>query len=117
MPQVLRCDPKLFEKDLSSQVIIITGANSGCGLETARQLVTQGATVILACRNEERGEAAAKDVGGIFLKLDLASLDSVRDFVKEFETKYDRVDVLVNNGEWQIKETKSDDNDCYKSAN
>lgn len=97
MPQVLRCDPKLFEKDLSSQVIIATGANSGCGLETSRQLVKQGATIILACRNDERGAAAAKEVGGIFLKLDLSSLESVRNFVKEFETKYDRLDVLVNN--------------------
>lgn len=74
------------------------GANSGCGLETSRQLAKQGATVILACRNTERGETAAKDVGGEFLApLDLSSLQSIRDFVKAFEGKYDRLDVLVNN--------------------
>jgi len=98
MPTPLRCDPKLFEKVLSSQVVVVTGANSGCGLETARQLAQQKATVVMACRNAERGEAAAKEVGGVFLApMDLGSLDSVRDFVKAFEAKYDRLDVLVNN--------------------
>ena len=54
--------------------------------------------MILACRNTERGETAAKDVGGVFLApLDLSSLQSIRDFVKAFEEKYDRLDVLVNN--------------------
>jgi NAD(P)-dependent dehydrogenase (short-subunit alcohol dehydrogenase family) len=99
MPKTLRCDPKLFEKDLINQVIIVTGANSGCGLETSRQLVKQGATVILACRSPERGEAATKDVGGggVFLPLDLASLESIRNFSKEFLSKYDRLDALINN--------------------
>jgi len=98
MPPTLRCDPKLFEKDLSGHVVVITGANSGCGLETSRQLSKQGATVILACRNAERGEAAAKDVVGVFITtLDLASLASVRSFVDAFLAKYDRLDALVNN--------------------
>lgn len=98
MPTPLRCDTKLFEKDLSSQVIIVTGANSGIGLETSRRLVQQKATVILACRNVEKGEAAAKEVGGVFLApMDLASLQSVRDFANAFLEKYDRLDILVNN--------------------
>jgi len=98
MPTPLRCDPKLLEKDLSSQVIIVTGANSGCGLETSRQLVKQGAIVVMACRNEQRGRAAADEVGGYFLTtLDLASLQSVRDFVKAYNNKYHRLDALVNN--------------------
>jgi NAD(P)-dependent dehydrogenase (short-subunit alcohol dehydrogenase family) len=98
MPTPLRCDPKLFEKDLTSQVVVVTGANSGCGLETSRQLAKQGATVVLACRNTERGETAAKDVGGVFVApLDLASLQSIRDFVKAFTAKYDRLDCLVAN--------------------
>lgn len=98
MPTPLRCDPALFEKDLKDQVMIVTGANSGCGLETSRQLAQQGATVILACRNTERGETAAKEVNGIFLApLDLSSLPSIRDFSKAFLEKYDRLDVLVNN--------------------
>jgi NAD(P)-dependent dehydrogenase (short-subunit alcohol dehydrogenase family) len=98
MPTPIRCNPKLFEKDLANQVIIVTGANSGCGLATARQLGKQGATIILACRSVERGEAVAKEIqGGVFLTLDLASLDSVRNFVKVFEEKYDRLDALINN--------------------
>jgi NAD(P)-dependent dehydrogenase (short-subunit alcohol dehydrogenase family) len=98
MPTTLRCEPKLFHKDLSKQVIIVTGANSGCGLETSRQLAKQGATVVLACRSQEKAEKAAVDVGGVFIApLDLASLDSVRDFVKVFQEKYDRLDALVNN--------------------
>lgn len=99
-PPTLRCDPKLFEKDLKGRVYIVTGANSGCGLETSRQLAKQNATVIMACRSEERGNAAAKDVGGVFLKpLDLSSLQSVRDFVTAFEgSEYGgRLDGLVNN--------------------
>eukprot|EP00978_Attheya_sp_CCMP212_P021430 scaffold62527_cov49-Attheya_sp.AAC.3 len=97
-PATLRCDPKLLGKDLTSQIIIVTGANQGCGLETARQLSKQGATVVLACRNKERGEEAAKQVaGGVFLQLDLASLESVREFAKAFEAKFDRLDALINN--------------------
>ncbi|CAB9509415.1 daunorubicin C-13 ketoreductase DnrU [Seminavis robusta] len=100
MPTPLRCDPKLFEKDLSEQVYIVTGANSGCGLETSRQLCKQGATVVLACRNAERGEEAVKDIGSgaVFVTtLDLSSLESVRAFVKAFQEKYTRLDGLVNN--------------------
>lgn len=92
------CDPKLFEKDLKGQVIIVTGANSGIGLETVRQLTSQNATVILACRNESKAQAAIDDVGsGKFLPLDLSDLSSVRSFAKDFLSSYDRLDVLVNN--------------------
>jgi NAD(P)-dependent dehydrogenase (short-subunit alcohol dehydrogenase family) len=98
MPTPLRCDPALFQKDLKDQVVIVTGANSGCGLETARQLSQQGATVILACRNEQRGKEAAQKVNGVFLAcMDLSSLDSIRSFVQVFQEQYNRLDVLVNN--------------------
>lgn len=100
MPTVLRCDPKLFEKDLSGQVIVVTGSNSGCGLETSRQLAKQGATVVLACRNASKGKAAVEDIGNkaVFLTtLDLSSLESVRGFASAFLDKYDRLDALVNN--------------------
>ena len=112
-PKVLRCDPQLFEKDLTDHVIIVTGSNSGCGLETSRQLVKQNATVILACRSQSKGEVAAKDIndscadgsgsnngGGkaLFLTtIDLSSLDSVKEFCKTFEQKYDRLDSLITN--------------------
>mmetsp|Transcript_25320 Transcript_25320/g.53487 ORF Transcript_25320/g.53487 Transcript_25320/m.53487 type:complete len:391 (-) Transcript_25320:565-1737(-) len=103
-PALLRCDPKLFEKDLTDRVIIVTGANSGCGLETSRQLSKQGATVILACREADTTEAAlspeaaAAKINGTYLSpLDLSSLQSVRGFVDVFQKKYNRLDGLVNN--------------------
>jgi NAD(P)-dependent dehydrogenase (short-subunit alcohol dehydrogenase family) len=97
-PTPFRCEATLLEKDLSGQVIIVTGANSGCGLETSRQLAKQGATVVLACRSKEKGEAAAEDVGGVFIgAMDLGSLESVKEFAKIFLEKYDRLDALVNN--------------------
>lgn len=99
MPVPLRCDPKLFEKDLKGQVIIVTGANSGIGFVTTEKLVKQGATVVMACRSEERGKTAASKIGekGVYMNLDLASLQSVKDFVAAFEEKYNRLDVLINN--------------------
>ena len=100
MPKPLRCNPILFTKDLKDQVIIVTGANSGVGLETSKQLAHQGAIVILACRNAVRGEEAVKKVGGaaVFMTtLDLASLDSVKAFVKHFLATYKRLDALINN--------------------
>jgi len=56
----LYCDPALLEQDLTGQVYIVTGGNSGIGLITATQLAKQGAEVVIACRDVKRGEAAAK---------------------------------------------------------
>jgi len=97
MPKTLKCDPKLFEKDLSGKIIIITGCTSGIGLCTAEQLIKQKAKVIMASRNAELGEASAKKVGGIFMQLDLADLASIRAFADAFKKEYDRLDVLVTN--------------------
>lgn len=98
----LRCAPALFEKDLAGKNYIVTGANSGIGLETARQLVKQGAHVVMACRSVEAAHAAAKkfaDYRGTTdaMWLNLADLSSVRDFVRQFKAKYQRLDALVNN--------------------
>lgn len=95
----LRCDPELLKKDLEGYVIIVTGANSGCGLEAARQLTKQNAKVIMACRNETKAQKAVSDVGGKaeYLPLDLSSLKSVRAFVEMFRERHDRLDALVNN--------------------
>jgi NAD(P)-dependent dehydrogenase (short-subunit alcohol dehydrogenase family) len=95
-----RCDPTLFQRDLTGQVVIVTGANTGIGLKTARRLSQQHATVVLACRSVQKGQAAADDddVGGIFLApMDLASLRSVREFCEIFRSTCDRLDILVNN--------------------
>jgi NAD(P)-dependent dehydrogenase (short-subunit alcohol dehydrogenase family) len=51
-----------FEVDLSGRVALVTGANSGMGKETARELARMGAEVILACRSKERGEVAGNEI-------------------------------------------------------
>ena len=82
--------------DQSGKTVIVTGANSGLGEVTARELARVGAHVILACRNTEAGEKAAAGMSGSVevRKLDLADLDSVRAFAAGTTG---RVDVLVNN--------------------
>ena len=102
MPKTLMCDPKLFEKDLSGCIYIVTGSNSGSGFATAKQLAKQGALVIGACRRVEAGKEAFVDLGDIrssveIMELDLASLTSVHHFAEAFLTKYDHLDGLVNN--------------------
>lgn len=58
MPKTLRCDPTLFDKDLSGRVYIVTGADSGSGLGTVKQLVHQGTHLVAACRRVSAGEQA-----------------------------------------------------------
>ena len=88
---------------MKSKIVIVTGANSGIGKATAAQLADMGATVILACRSKERGEAALSDLmcfnGRCFelMPLDLADLESVRAFAAQFAAKYDHLDALINN--------------------
>jgi len=85
--------------DLPSQAgrtVVITGANSGLGLVTARELARAGASVVLAVRDESRGQAAAATVDGdvSVRRLDLADLDSVRAFAEAWTGD---LDVLINN--------------------
>jgi NAD(P)-dependent dehydrogenase (short-subunit alcohol dehydrogenase family) len=86
------------------RLAIVTGANSGIGYQTARHLSRAGATVIVACRNREKGEAArAKIVAGNATAkvevraLDVADLDSVRRFASEFLNENKPLDLLINN--------------------
>ena len=81
--------------DQTGRTFIVTGANSGLGASTARRLARAGASVVLACRNLAKGEAAAATMPGEVevRQLDLADLASVRAFAEGVE----HVDVLVNN--------------------
>lgn len=102
MPKTLMCDPKLFEKDLNGHVYIVTGANSGSGFATSKQLTEQGAHVIGACRRVDAGKKAFAELENVrgsveVMALDLASLASVRRFAEAFMATYDRLDGLVNN--------------------
>jgi retinol dehydrogenase-13 len=99
---VLWIDEETRAKDLSGKVYVVTGANSGVGLETTRQLVTQGGHVVMACRRPEAGEEVAKSFSGLkgsyeVMRCDLADLRSVRDFAANFLKKYDRLDGLACN--------------------
>jgi NAD(P)-dependent dehydrogenase (short-subunit alcohol dehydrogenase family) len=92
-------------KDIPAQrgrVAVVTGANSGLGLVTARELARGGARVVLACRSETRGREAAERIAAEvpaaeveFARLDLGDLASVREFADSFSC--DRLDLLVNN--------------------
>lgn len=90
--------------DQTGKTIIVTGANSGLGLETSRELARHGAHVILACRTASKAEAAMEDIKSdqpnaklTFLPLDLSSLESVKQFVATFQEQHDKLDVLCNN--------------------
>ena len=90
--------------DQSGRVAVVTGANTGLGLETARALAGSGASVVLAVRNLEKGQAALEaiqsDHGAAsleLLELDLASLDSIRGAAAELGERFERIDLLINN--------------------
>ena len=76
--------------DLTGRVIIVTGANRGVGRETAKALLLHNGRVYLACRSQEAGEKTIAELKeetgkeGLFLKLDLANLKSVKSAAEEF---------------------------------
>jgi len=91
--------------DQSGRWAVVTGANSGLGLVTARALARAGASVVLACRNMEKGEQALAQVraagpSGSEVRLetlDLADLKSVRAFAGRLAAERDKLDLLINN--------------------
>jgi NAD(P)-dependent dehydrogenase (short-subunit alcohol dehydrogenase family) len=87
---------------LSGTTAVVTGANSGLGLETTRELARHGATVVLACRNQDKGRGAIEEIRGEVPEaelelgqLDLSDLASVAKFAGSLDGR--AIDVLVNN--------------------
>ena len=89
--------------DQSGRTALITGANSGLGLETARALAQRGARVVVACRSLAKAEATCQDLAGdgggelIPLQLNLADLASVRHGAAEIAARWSAIDLLINN--------------------
>jgi len=104
MARPLMCPPALLQKDLAGKTYVVTGGNSGIGLVTVEQLAKQGATVVLACRRPDEGEAKKSEIVGrgakgeiVVMALDLADLSSVRAFAAAFQEKFKTLHGLVNN--------------------
>lgn len=103
---------------LEGKLCIVTGANTGIGKETARGLVRLGATVVVACRDVAKGEAAKADIDGStglrdrvhVMGLDLASFASIRRFAAEVGQRFGKLQLLVNNaGVWPSKRQTTQD--------
>uniref|UniRef100_A0A4W3J3Y0 Dehydrogenase/reductase (SDR family) member 13a, duplicate 3 n=1 Tax=Callorhinchus milii TaxID=7868 RepID=A0A4W3J3Y0_CALMI len=83
---------------LNGRTVIVTGANTGIGKETALDMARRGARVVLACRSKDRAEAAKTSNNQVvFMHLDLASLKSVRAFAETFLKSEPQLHILINN--------------------
>ena len=86
----------------TTQIALITGANKGIGLETARLLGEKGMTVLIGARNPELGEKAAAVLAGEgidarFVRIDVTGTASVEAAARRIDEEHGRLDVLVNN--------------------
>src|SRR5246127_3694030 len=81
------------------RIALVTGANQGVGLQVAKELVANGATVLVGSRNFERGEAAAREIGAgpIALQLDVTDRVSIADAAERIRKEFGRLDLLVQN--------------------
>ena len=94
---------------LNGRIVLITGASAGCGKETARDLALRGATIIMANRNleksrsvidtfrEEEGYDKLPEERFVVKRLDLADLESVKQFAEEVKKEFPVIDILINN--------------------
>lgn len=89
--------------DMNNKLCVITGANSGIGFETAKELARQGAFIVMVCRNEDKALAAKKEImaentAGVDIVLcDFSSQDDIRKAASEIKTNYQKIDILINN--------------------
>lgn len=93
-----------------NKICMVTGSNAGIGKATALELAKRGATVIMVCRSQERGAAAQQEIKAQsgnakvdLLVADLSSQAAIRQLVQEFESRYDRLHVLINNAAVALK--------------
>ena len=93
-----------MSNSMKEKICIVTGANSGIGKITALELAKLGVTVVMLCRDKSRGEEAQSEIKteseneSIDLMLaDLSSQQSIRQFASDYQNKYDKLHVLINN--------------------
>ncbi|KAM9839678.1 retinol dehydrogenase 12-like [Aulostomus maculatus] len=98
------CNRWSSEERLDGKTVIVTGANTGIGKETARDLAARGARIIMACRDLERAEEARseilEDTGNenvVIRKLDLSDTRSIRAFAERINKEEKQVNILINN--------------------
>jgi len=101
---VLVRGPKFSFVNMRGKVVVVTGSNTGIGLETAREVARMGATVILACRTPSKAKAAVEDIikssgnaSVSWMQLDLTDRASILKFVKDLNASNISLDVLINN--------------------
>lgn len=92
----------MTSKPVEGKIALITGANKGIGLEIARQLGTQGITVLIGVRDENRGREAAEklhseQIDAHVVQLDVTNQDSIDAAASHIESEFGKLDILVNN--------------------
>ncbi|XP_054933562.1 retinol dehydrogenase 11-like isoform X4 [Dermacentor andersoni] len=108
--------------DMAGKTVIITGANTGIGKETARELARRNARVILACRNPVKAKEAADDIHAstgrsvVLMQLDLCSLNSVRQFARHVLATEPRLDVLILNAGMMSPPNREETEDGFEAT-
>jgi NAD(P)-dependent dehydrogenase (short-subunit alcohol dehydrogenase family) len=102
--------------DLTGKIYLITGGNSGIGLEAAKMLAEKNADIVIACRNPQKAEIAIQEIKPLgsgkveSVTLDLSKLSSVRSAAEEIKQRYSKLDALINNaGIMQTPKTITED--------
>lgn len=96
---------------MTNKIVMVTGANSGIGRVTSRELAKMGATVVMVCRDQLKGQAVQDDINAEIgmdrvhlLIADFSSHESIRKMTEQFKLQFDRLDVLVNNAGLIVKD-------------
>lgn len=105
---LIRCianGPKTpLNPDMTGKIVIVTGSNTGIGKITALELLRRGAKVIFASRDEAKTQEVIDSIqdpairkNASFIKLDVGSFESIKNFVQEFKSRHESLDILINN--------------------